>query len=169
MFAAPRAKERSRVMGDPKFPKESFDVSISGGQSFGDLVSIGQYDWISEQVTAEHFPVVGSVDKQDFSLQLVHLGHTARTDEIENRIVELGLESAKIEHLLALRAAYRTRWQDRFYFNLAALGSGWVNGVGLCHAPCLIPSGSMCFFYLNWSMPDFRWENYWRFLTVRRK
>lgn len=139
-----------------------FDVSVAKG-SLADLIIAGHYDWVNDNITAEHF----SLDESQFGgfkLVLVHLDQVASTDEVLAYLQENNLEPAKIGHLLGFGAKYPDIQRE---FPIIALGSSWVGPVGLRSVPYLDSDGAERSLRLAWGA--YHWRDRCRFLALRKK
>ncbi len=115
-------------------------------------------------ITEKHFPLQG-VGQREVVLELVHPNKEATTKEVLEQLNSLGMEPAKIEHLLAFGAAYRHVQKK---FPVIALGSVWVYDFGHRYCPYLDFHDSRRELNLGWSDDIDHWNDDCRFLAVRK-
>lgn len=139
-----------------------FKVTVDYGQTLEQMIKAGKYDcdWVNRDITPERFPISGE-GKVERELVLVHLGKAASTDEALVGLNRRGLRPAKIEELLALRAA-RPEFQKEFL--IAALGSYWVSEGGSRVFTYIDGDGLQ---YLGWQWDVYNWLETCQFLAVR--
>jgi hypothetical protein len=142
----------------------SFKLVVDYGKSLGEMIVAGQFDWVNDDITAEHFPITekGTVE---VDLQYVHLGRTATTAEVLAEMEKLGLRPATIAELVAFAA--KNPEEQRKYW-IVALGSSWVDGGGHRKVPILDGSDSERHLYLYWDGPQNEWNDDNRFLAARK-
>lgn len=145
----------------PTLNEKEYTVVVDYTMSFTDMITAGRYDCKNDDITSEHFPIAGS-GKVDTKLHLVHLNREATTKEVEAYLNTIGLQPAKIEHLLALGEKYPNLQRE---YSIIALGTVWVNRDGDHHVPFLRRSGLGRDLSLYWDDPDDRWGDYCRFLV----
>ncbi|MFC1618059.1 hypothetical protein ACFL2B_02145 [Patescibacteria group bacterium] len=144
---------------------ESFNITIPNephAELHAKLIELGNYDWVSEDITVANFPPDES-QFGDFELIMVHLNVEATTEEVLADLKERNLEPAKIGHLLAFGAKYPEIQRE---FSIAALGSSWVCPYGHRRVPCLGGGDAERRLRLGWR--DDLWYVSWRFLALRK-
>lgn len=130
--------------------------------TLGELIRLGNYDWVNSDITVEHFPLDNS-QFGNFELVLVHLNRSVTSDEVLLYMDDHGLSPAKIGHLLAFGAKYPNVQRE---FPIIALGSSWVSPFGGRVVPYLDVRGSGRALRLLW--PDSLWGDCCRFLALRK-
>jgi hypothetical protein len=139
---------------------DMYPVSIQA--SLKDLITAGHYDWVNDNITAEHFPLDSS-QFGEFKLVLVPLDRSATTSEVLAYLKEKNLEPAKIEHLLGFGAKYPDVQRE---FPIVALGSSWVSTDGYRKVPSLGSVGGDRLLNLYWY--GFHWLVRCRFLALSK-
>lgn len=127
-----------------------------------DQIKAGKYDYVNSNITAEHF-ALGECAKE---VTLFEIGKTMTTAEIEKLMDIQDLRPATLTELLAFGAQYPD--EQRKYWLIVALGSGWVDPDGYRDVPYLGGSGSKRNLSLNWDNPDDGWYGRCRFLAVSK-
>jgi hypothetical protein len=160
-------------MANPTFPQmqhffrpveDGYPVTLDYSLTFADRISAGRYDWKNDDIKVENFPVKGE-GETDIKLRLITLGRTATTKEIEEHLDALGLQPAKIEHLLAFGGKYPDKQRE---FPIIALGSVWVSSGGYRGVPDLDGRGSERRLVIRWLDPSNRWCDVYRFLAFSK-
>ncbi|MCX6742698.1 MAG: hypothetical protein NT116_00490 [Candidatus Parcubacteria bacterium] len=105
-----------------------YKVTWNYNETLAEMIEGGKYDYPNEQIfNNRNFPIHGA-GKHEAELVLIHLDRTATTQEILDHLNSLGLESAKIEHLLAFGKTYP---EIQLKSDIVALGSPlYNNGFG---------------------------------------
>ncbi len=128
--------EIAEIIVKASYPrKEDFKITVNYEQSLQQMIKAGNYDWVNNNITAEHFPVEGK-DKQELTITLFHFNKPMTSDEIKNEMEKQDFRPAKVEELLALGEKY-PELQKKFL--IAALDSVWQD-----------PNGSRLVPYLSW-------------------
>lgn len=133
----------------------NYDLSLNG------MIKAGKYDWVNQDITAEHFPIKGEGESK-LNLEFFHFNRIMESDEVFAEMDEAGYRPATIEELLALGAQYPE--EQRKYF-IVALGSVWQRPHGYRVVPCLWSDVRERNLNLNWL--DNRWNANYRFAAVR--
>lgn len=147
-----------------KFIEEDwFTIRVDYNSSLAEMILTGHYDWTDDDITSEHFPILGSGSVKT-KLRLVHLNRDATTEEVEAYLDSLGMKPPKIEHLLAFGEKFPELQRE---FPIVALGSVWVDRDGYRDVPCLWLGSERCL-SLGWGGPVSRWRGNCRFLAVSK-
>lgn len=113
----------------------SCDVFIDYNFSLVNMIKMGKYDVVSNDITQESFPIIGEGrHQQRVVLILLHFDRSVSSDSVIVKMRQQGLRPARIEHLLALGVA-RPGLQKQF--PIAALGSMWQDPAGDRYVPLL--------------------------------
>jgi len=151
----------------------SYSVLLDATKSLADLITLGRYDWINPDITAEHFPVK-SRGKRNVRVELWWPNKYFKNgDEVIAELAKLNDELAQknasyryrfafIEELLALGASQPELQRQ---FPIAALGSIWLVSDRIRRFACLYGGGAERVLGLGWMEYDFR--DGWRFALVR--
>lgn len=145
-----------KVVGD------IYTATVDYGMSLADMIKAGKYDWVNDDITAEHFPITGS-GKVEVSFELVHLNKSTSSEEILLHMEKNNLRPATLAELLAFGAKYPEKQRE---FPIIALGSSWVYRDGDRCVPYLGRYDSKRRLVLGWFGSG--WYDCWRFLTVRK-
>jgi len=144
--------------------RTSFRLTVDYGLTLHQMIAAGDYDWVHEDITEEHFPVSGQ-GSQDVMVELWHPGkHFRNGDQV---IAELdrakpGYRFANLPELLALGAVQPGfSWQ----FPITALGSIWHSVPNGCDAVCISVDDIKSSLGLGSLKHDFCDD--WRFPVVR--
>lgn len=103
--------------------RNRFPVEVDYTKSLADMVKAGGYDYVSESITAENFPIEGDGVVESELFMVYDYGWQASRWVIE-KMEKMGLVPAKIEHLLALGAKYPDLQRE---YPIICLGSSWVS------------------------------------------
>lgn len=150
-------------------PRDAFLVTVDRSISLAVMIEAGQYNRISPDITAEHFPIESS-STDVVKIELVHFGNGIRTNTVFEELRARDLRPATIEELLALGANPKTRDLQR-QFPITALGSVWCNGYGGRAVPSLHGGASwrnlaVDWIELSWMMSE--WDDNRHFAAVRK-
>jgi hypothetical protein len=138
-----------------------YPVVIDYGQTIDQMIEAGKYDYRNDNITVDNFPITGE-GKVTSQLVLVHFNRDISSEDAVKEMAQMGLEPAKTEHLLAYGAQHWKRDPEL----VVALGSSWVDPDGDRSVPCLDGSYEDRRLSLRWWDDD--WDDYWRFLAVRK-
>ncbi|MCX6743687.1 MAG: hypothetical protein NT116_05665 [Candidatus Parcubacteria bacterium] len=141
-----------------------YKVVVDYSKTLAEMIKAGNYSWFNDDITEKYFPLQGA-GQHEVEMELVHLNRNATTKEVLEHLNGLGLESAKIEHLLAFGVAYPDVQKE---FPVIALGSVWVLSSGLRSSPCLFSSNGQRRLSLSWHKDGTPWGEACRFLAVRK-
>lgn len=110
-----------------------FPVTVDYTKSLAHMVAEGKYNRANDNIVANNFPIEGTgiVETEIF---LVNFDRDIEFDEAIKEIKQMGLQPAKIEHLLALGAEHPYLQKE---YPIICLGSSWVDPDGDCDVPCL--------------------------------
>lgn len=150
------------VQGGQK-ARNIYRVFVDCTMSLADMITLGKYDWVNPDITAEHFPTTGTGKKQ-VTVELLHFNrHFKNGDEVLAEIDELGYRPAKIEELLVLGAVQPELQRQ---FPIAAFGNPWRLADGGRLFACLGRDGAGRDLVLRWIGSGFL--GCWRFAVVRK-
>ncbi|MEK7520415.1 MAG: hypothetical protein AAB581_04220 [Patescibacteria group bacterium] len=140
--------------------KSIFIITLNHTLSLTDMIAAGHYDWVNDDITAEHFPVKGK-GAAELAVELVHFDRSISSGDAVKEMEKMGLRPATHEELLAFGAKYPDIQRE---FPIVALGSS-AQIHGRRFVLFLFRYGSERFLSLFW------WDSFWgadyRFLGVR--
>ncbi len=143
-----------------------YKVIVDYGKSLAEMIEEGNYNFVSEKMIDEHFQIAGT-GQLEVELVLVHMNLQDITNrKVLNYMNSLGLEPAKIEHLLAFGAANP---DVQLEFPIIALSSVLVGEDGGHNYPILCEHlGDERALSFSWIGDDNKWTEHWRFLAFRK-
>lgn len=141
--------------------RQAFKVMVDYTKSLKEMIKAGQYDWVNNGITSDHFPITGSGQKEK-EITLFHFNRGISSDNAVVEMEEAGYRPALVEELLALGAAEK-ELQKQFPIN--ALGSLWQPPDGRRFVPSLDWGSGGRGLSLGWFEGD--WVGSWRFAAVR--
>lgn len=98
-------------------------ITVDYGETFEQMIVAGRYDWTSDNITAERFPIKGS-GTATFETKLFHFNRRISSEEAVKLIISADptnpWQVAQIEHELAYGATYP---EEQRQFPIVALGS----------------------------------------------
>lgn len=109
-------------------------VSVECSRPLDEMIKAGKYDWVSKEITHDHFQVNGNGQSYSTSLALFHFNRYTTSDEVIEEMKEESYCPATIEELLAYGEVRPTA---QLKYPIAALGSIWVNLCGYPSVPFL--------------------------------
>ena len=112
------------VPEQPSRPK--YHVVVDCAVSLIKMIRSGKYDWVNDDITAEHFPVSGS-DKQEVDVELFHFNRVVSTAVAIAEMEKAGYRPANPSELLALGASQPELQRQ---FPIIALGQFWLDDDG---------------------------------------
>jgi hypothetical protein len=142
--------------------KAYFNVIVDYNRSFQQMIQTGNYDLVNNDITAEHFPVIGQ-GKEEKTITLFHFNRTISSEDVISEMEKQGFEPAKIEDLLALGEKYPDLQKQ---FPIAALGSVWRAPGDYRRVPCLRWPDVKRSLNLHWR--EDVWSARWRFVALRK-
>ncbi|MDO8669171.1 MAG: hypothetical protein Q7K65_02670 [Candidatus Buchananbacteria bacterium] len=152
------AEEASRYLAG------KFNLIVDYSLSLAEMIAGGQYDWVNQDITAEHFPGKGT-GKQEAAVEILHFNRYFNSgDEVLAEIDKLGYGPAVLPELLALG---KDQPELQRQFPIAALGSIWRRSDGSRGFACLGGDGAERLLYLFWIVCGF--YGCWRFAVVRKQ
>ena len=134
-------------------------ANVVYGRSIEDLVLLGKYDLVDDQITSAHFP---STKKGEKAIEFILVGfdRPEETDDILHKLKYEGMRPATIKELLALGASHPRLQRE---MNVAALGSSWrFDDHDM--VPCLM--GAEDKRILRLITTKFNWKPFWRFAAI---
>jgi len=142
-----------------------FRFTVDYGQSLDQMIAVGHYDWMNDDITAKRFPIVGE-GVVEFEARLFHFNRSISSETAVGKIKEADPENpwipAKIEYLLAFGEKFS---EEQRKFPIIGLGSvARVNDYR--SVPYLYEDGSERDLSLDWWYGD--WRSGCRFLAVRK-
>lgn len=150
------------IMSGKKVVADTYKVIVDYDKTLAEMISAGKYSY-DNKFRYENFPIQGA-GQHEVELVLVHLNRDATTKEVLEHLNSLGLEPAKIEHLLAFGAANPDVQRE---FRIAALGFVWVE-MGYRVYPCLSCEGGGRLLSVSYRDDGGQWNDNWRFLALRK-
>ena len=140
---------------------QAFKVVVDYTKTLKEMVLVGKYDWVNENITQDHFPIQGS-GKQEVQVALFHFGKIMASDQIIAEMEKQGYRSTRIEELLALGAS---QLELQRQFPIVALGSVWRGPYGDRGVPVLDRGDARRRLGLHWL--EHEWHESYRFAAVR--
>ncbi len=137
-----------------------YEILVDHTLSLRELITLGNYDWVNENITEKNFPREGS-GKVSLKAELLHFGRNISSENVITEMKKLGYRPATIWELLAF-GTQNPELQRQF--PIVALGSICVLS-GYRLVPLLHGGGSGRFLGLRWF--DGGWGGSCRFLVVR--
>jgi len=156
----PLIEQFATIMAQNRVCQESFTVTIDYTQSLADMIRAGNYDWVNEDITQEHFPIQGE-RRQEVTVTLFHFNRSVSSGDAIAGIKQQGYRPGEIEHLLALGAAHPDLQKQ---FPIIALGSVWSPPGGSRCVPSVPWRGAGRSLHLLWF--DGAWRPSCRFIAV---
>lgn len=142
-----------------------FRITVDYGMSFQQMVGVGKYDWVNDNITVERFPIVGT-GAVEYEAKLFHFDRHISSEAVDEEIKTADgknpWESAKMECLLAFGATFPDVQRK---FPIVGLGSS-CEARGGRDVPGLWEDGSGRCLSLYWW--DDAWYDHCRFLAVRK-
>jgi hypothetical protein len=114
------------IVNQAKSVASAFTVVVDYTKSLADMIKAGGYDWKNSDITADHFPVVGS-GQAEVGLELVHYGKNMSTEDVLADLDKRSLRPATLAELLAFGAKYP---DEQRKYPIIALGSVWADWGG---------------------------------------
>lgn len=151
------------IMSGKKVASDTCEVIVNYGETLEQMIKAGNYDFADGDIK-RHLSIQGT-GQHKVKLVLVHLDQDATTKEALEYLNSLGLEPAKVEHLLALGEAYPNAFQE---FPVIALGSVWIDENGKRRFPYLESNGFGSDLDLGFDDDDNKWRYDWRFLALHK-
>lgn len=142
--------------------KRNFDIVVDYDQSLKEMIKAGGYDYIDNDITAEHFPVEGE-GEQKKTIILLHFNKIMTSDEVMAEMDKQGFRPAKIEDLLVLG---KTEPELQRQFLIVALGSVWRDLHNGRHVSYLHWSGLGRYLNCHWFEDGWSASN--RFVALRK-
>lgn len=130
-----------------------YKVVVDFGISLAEMIKAGNYDYINDDITSEHFPIKGE-GKWEVEIALLHFNSFIASDEAIKKADDPVI---LLPELLALGAQYPELQKQ---FPIVALGSVWQDRGGHRYVPDLWRDGVERRLYLflferDW-LPDYR-------------
>lgn len=143
--------------------RQTFKVLVDYTKTLAEMIKAGQYDWVNENITQDHFSVHGSGQKE-VEIVLFHFNRDIASEQVIVEMEQAGFRPAKVEELLSLGASYPDLQKQ---FPVVALGSVWQGPRVLRYVPFLYRDGAeRRFLDLSWS--GHGWRGRSRFAAVRK-
>jgi hypothetical protein len=142
----------------------TFRIVMDYNRSFSEIISAGNYRWVSEEITRDRYPVTGQ-GKHELKVKLFHFRcERISNEKVLEEIQSQGFRPAVIEELLALGES-QPDFQERF--PIVALGSGWTNAKDVRYVPCLDLVGKKR--VLRLYVIKETWAECFRFFAIREQ
>ena len=139
-----------------------YPITINYDLSLAEMIVAGQYGWVNDDITADHFPIQGE-GQVEVGVELVHFNRSMESDDVLKEMDKAGLRPATLAELLAFGAKYPKKQKE---FPIIALGSVWQDLFGYRSVPALWSDGVRRDLALDCF--EFRWSEYFRFAAVRK-
>lgn len=142
--------------------RNAYPVTVNYAVSLTDMIAAGKYGYANEYITAKNFPIQGE-GEVNTEVVLVHFNRDITSEAVVTELAQMGLEPAKLEHLLAFGSKFPEIQRE---FPIVALGSSWVGS-----------RGSRCVPFLDYWRAERRlhlycwvdgWSGNYRFAAVRK-
>ncbi|PIR57314.1 MAG: hypothetical protein COU72_01585, partial [Parcubacteria group bacterium CG10_big_fil_rev_8_21_14_0_10_41_35] len=149
--------DTSKVFG------QIYSVVVDYGMSLFNMISVGNYDYVNSNITAEHFPTTSEGVVKTKEVVLFHFNRDISSEVVIAEMNKAGYQPANIAELLALGAQ---KPELQLGFPIVGLGSVWRDPDGYRGSPVLRRDGSerkLCLFYFGLA-----WYAYYRFAAVRK-
>jgi hypothetical protein len=124
----------------------NYSVTVNYDRSVEDGVKAGNYDWVNNDITSEHFPMKRT-GIEELSLHLVHFDRNISTEDALKKLDLMGLRPAELQELLSFGENYPDVQRE---FPIIALGSVWRSPAGYRLVSFLGRGGSDRVLYLGW-------------------
>lgn len=155
--------EFRRILGmKPFIPINTYSITVDYSLSLADMIKAGRYDWVNDDIVANHFPVSDN-GKTEIEMHLVRFNRTIESEKAIAELDNMGLRPASIEELLALGAQCPDLQRE---FPIVALGSVWRPSGGCPPVPYLWFYSGKRGLRLRWF--DDGWDDSYRFAAVRK-
>lgn len=142
-----------------------YKIQIDYSKSLDRMVNAGEYDWVNDNITADHFPVKGE-GRREADIVLFHFDKNMESGDVIAEMNKEGYRPAAIEELAALGREYPDLQRQ---FPIVAMGSVWQGSDGYRFVPCLFRFGSERSRSLDLYWFDLRWSAPFRFAAVRKR
>ena len=140
----------------------AYPLTVDYSKTFEQMIAAGSYDWVSSDITSEHFPVKGT-GEIELEGQLIHYGRNMSSEAVLADLDQRGLRPATMAELLAFGAKYPELQRQ---FPIVELGSVWQSPDGDRDVGCLGRGGRGRGLRLGWFEDD--WYADCRFLAFRK-
>jgi len=142
--------------------KTVYRISIDYQKSLDEMVGNGKYQWVSNKISAQNFPIQGK-GKVHVDLILVHFNRDfKKSDDIILELDRMDLQPARIEHAAAFGEQYPNIQCD---FPILFFGSVWTDPEGYRLVPYLGRADSRRFSLRFWTEG---WDYSCRFAAVHK-
>jgi len=94
-------------------------ITVNYNLSLAEMISAGKYDWISDDINEDNFPVRGTGIIESV-VELIHFNRNISSDDAEKELKKMKLRPANVEEILAFGAEYP---ETQRKFPIIALGS----------------------------------------------
>ncbi|MBI2448138.1 hypothetical protein HYV44_01060 [Candidatus Microgenomates bacterium] len=143
--------------------RPTYKVVLDCGKTIAQMLKEGEYDWMNEDITDEHFPVVGT-EAGEGEITLFHFGKWMSSKNAIAEMAKEGYRPANATKLLALGKAQPDLQRE---FPIVALGQTWQYPRGNLMVVCLGEDDSKR--RANLGFFDGDWHGDWRFAAVREE
>jgi hypothetical protein len=141
--------------------RQIFKVVVNYAQSLEEMIKAGEYDWVNNNITSDHFSIKGTGQKE-MEIILFHFNRIISSDAAIAEMAKAGYRPVQVEELLALGAKEKELQKQ---FPIVALGSVWRSS-----------DGNRGVLYLDWGGVErdlnlglfgSDWDGNYRFAAVR--
>ena len=140
----------------------TFQVTVDYGKSLAEMIAAGNYDWVNEDITQDHFPIKGS-GQEEKEVVLFHFDKVMTSEQAITDMDKAGFRPVLIEEFLAL-GAQQPELQKKF--PIICLDSVWRSSHGDRYVPCLDCDGARRDLHLYGL--GLAWVVDYRFVAVRK-
>jgi hypothetical protein len=130
------------------------------------MITALKLNWVHDDVTAEHFPLIDDPTADLSGMELLHLDEELTTTQVKLEMDKRGYKPEGLRSLLVWGA--RNAEVQRL-FPVAALRSSWVDPFGLRAFPYLYKDDDGRGLALGWDGPYGPWNRRCRFLVSRKE
>lgn len=145
---------------DDEFTIESYDVDVDYEMNVDDVVRLGRYYWVNDEITEENFPVVRK-GSAHIRVDLFHFNRRIASGDAIFRVNRSDCRSADLRELLAFS---RQHPNVQCRFPIVALDSKFAKRDGHLTVPCLGGTGEKRDLGLRWF--ENIWPDNYRFAAV---
>lgn len=142
-------------------------ISVDYNRSLKDSIKAGAYDWVSESITEDNFPLSkGKQGKKEITFKFFHFDREIESKEVIKKMEEERYRPATLQELLAFGEA---KPQSGKQFPIIALDSVWVDRDDYHRVARIWSLDIRRGLSLDYNRNNKRkWEKFYRFLAVQK-